>query len=326
MIKTLRETIDDQAAAWVARSLSGAFSAEDEAAMTVWLAADNRHREAFDSYMHIANCASVAADSAAELSLENDLIQFAEKSAARRPWFIGVPAIAASIAAAAVFVVAVIDTGESYSTYATLRGETEEINLADGTVIALNTDTEIQVEIDSNRRSVRLIKGEALFDVARDPQRPFVVTSSIAETSVLGTSFNIYEKDDETIVSVFSGVVDVASKLVNDSAVTLIAGQEVAIDEDYGQQEIRIFQPAAVTSWRRGLAYHENTPLSEVIADLNRYFSIELALGDSTLNDIPVTGGFDTKDQSVAVEALSIALSLRAESESDSRIVLYPDD
>lgn len=326
MIKRSQEAIDDEAVAWVARSLSGAFSKEEEASMASWLKADERHRNAFDAYMHIANCASAAADSAAELSLEKDLEQFAEQRASRRNWFIGVPAIAASVAAAAVFVFAVMDSPDSYSTYATNRGETEEVSLSDGTVIALNTETEIQVQIDGRQRSVRLLKGEAHFDVARDPKRRFVVTSAIAETSVLGTRFNIYQKPEETIVSVLSGVVDVDSMQSEDSTVTLIAGQEVAIDKDQGWQSIRTFKPAAVTSWRRGLAYHENTPLSTVVADLNRYFDVELAIGDSALRDIPVTGGFDTTDQAVAIEALSIALSLRAERQGAASIVLYPDD
>ena len=329
MVEQQRKEIDDQAATWAARSLSGAFSQDDEASLAAWLRADKRHAEAYDVYLAIADRASAAADFAAEESLEQELEEYAVQSDTRRRWLLAAPALAASIAAVAVFVGAIINTapqGASYDVYATQRGETKEISLQDGSVIALNTETELQVRIDSDRRSVRLIKGEALFDVTRDTSRPFVVVSEHAETSVLGTRFNIYEAADKTVVSVLSGVVEVAATEMQSSLVTLLAGHEVEIDVATGQQDIHSFKPDAVTSWRRGLAYHENEPLSVVVADLNRYFPTEIVIGDEGLKDIPVTGGFDVTDQLVAVEALSIALSLRAERQDSSRIILYPNE
>jgi len=293
--------------------------------LSAWLSADERHARAFDSYMRIADRASVAADFAAEDALEKELEAFAARSDARRRWYVAAPALAASVAAAAVFISTLINPAPEYTTFATQRGETEEVNLSDGSVIALNTSTEIQVLIDDELRSVRLLRGEALFDVARDTSRPFVVASSHAETSVLGTRFNIYESAESTVVSVLSGVVEVASGDTQSTLVTLIAGHEFELDAATGRQDIRSFKPNAVTAWRRGFSYHENKPLSAVVADLNRYFSTEIVIGDETLNDIPVTGGFDVTDQSVAIEALSIALSLKAERGDGARIVLYSD-
>lgn len=325
MVEQQRKEIDDQAAAWAARSLSGAFSPHDEMSLSAWLSADARHARAFDSYMRIADRASVAADFAAEDALERELENYAARSDARQRWFVAAPALAASVAAAAIFISILINPAPEYTTFATQRGETEEVNLPDGSVIALNTSTEIQVRIDEKLRSVRLLKGEALFDVARDTSRPFVVASSYAETSVLGTRFNIRENAKKTVVSVLSGVVEVTSSETQSALVTLIAGHEFELDAATGQQDIRSFKPDTVTAWRRGVAYHENVPLSAVVADLNRYFSTEIVIGDEALNDIPVTGGFDVTDQSIAIEALSIALSLKAERGDGARIVLYSD-
>lgn len=326
MVEQQRKEIDDEAAAWAARSLSGAFSQNDEMSLSAWLSADVRHAKAFDSYMRIADRASAVADFAAEDALEKELESFAARSDARRRWFVAAPAIAASISAAAIFISILINPAAEYATFATQRGETEEVNLPDGSVIALNTSTEIQVRIDDELRSVRLLKGEALFDVARDTSRPFVVASSHAETSVLGTRFNIYENAGKTVVSVLSGVVEVASDETQSTLVTLLAGHEFELDAATGRQDMRSFNPDAVTAWRRGLAYHENEPLSAVVADLNRYFSTEIVIGDEALNDVPITGGFDVTDQSVAIEALSIALSLRMERKGESLIILYPDE
>ena len=326
MFEQSKEAIDVQAAAWAARSLSGSMTQQEEGALQDWLRADLSHNEAYEAYLHVANCASVAADMAAEAALEEEIEGFASRQKSQRQWFVAIPAIAASIAAVAFLVSVVMGPGESYTTYATLRGENKKIDLADGTVVALNTDTEIEVLIDARRRAVRLVRGEALFDVARDPQRRFIVTSDTAQTSVLGTRFNFYEKPGETVVSVLSGVVEVGTAHLDAPPVTLIAGQEVAIKPNDARPEVRDFKPDAVISWRRGLAYHENEPLWKVIADLNRYFATELVIGDSVLNDIPVTGGFDITDQSVAVESLSIALSLRAEQSDTNQIVLFSDE
>lgn len=324
MFENTDGVIDDQAAAWAARTMSGSMTKEEENALEAWLLADQRHRIAYDEYMHISERASIAADVTAEESLENELESLAAASSARQKWYVAVPALAASVAAVAFLVNIILVPSESYLTYATMRGENKTVDLADGTMIALNTNTEIEVLIDANQRSVRLIKGEALFDVARDPKRRFVVTSETAQTSVLGTRFNFYEKPGGTIVSVLSGVVEVGSAENDSTPVTLIAGQEVAITQ--ARPEIREFQPNSVTSWQRGLSYHENAPLSQVVADLNRYFDTELVIGDGALNDIPVTGGFDVRDQAVAIESLNIALSLRAEETSTNKVVLFSDE
>ncbi len=323
MFEIQEGVIDDQAAAWVARSLSGDMTQKEKKALDDWLLADQRHRSAYDEYMHIAESAVVAGDVAAEEALENELENIVKRKSMRQKWFVAVPAIAASVSAVAFLVGVFLGPTESYSTYATLRGENKSIDLADGTVIALNTNTEIEVQIDSEHRSVRLIRGEALFDVARDPKRRFIVTSDTAQTSVLGTRFNFYEKPGGTVVSVLSGVVEVGGVDRNSPPVTLIAGQEAAIHSNESRPEIRQFQPDAVTSWRRGLAYHENAPLKQVVADLNRYFDTELVIGDSALNDIPVTGGFDITDQAVAIKSLSVALSLRAEHTNTNQVVLF---
>ncbi len=326
MFENSNDVIDDKAAAWAARTMSGSITQEEERALEAWLLADQRHRIAYEEYMHISERATIAADITAEESLEKELENLASKQSVQRKWFVAVPALAASFAAVAFLVSIVLGPTDTYSTYVTARGESKNIDLADGTVIALNTNTEIQVLLDSKQRSVHLVKGEALFDVARDPKRRFVVTSETAQTSVLGTRFNFYEKPGGTVVSVLSGVVEVSDAERGAPPVTLIAGQEIAIRANDSRREVRQFRPDTVTSWRRGLAFHENEPLSKVVADLNRYFQSELVVGDTALNDIPVTGGFDVTDQAVAIESLAIALSLRTEHTNSNQVVLYPNE
>ena len=92
----------------------------------------------------------------------------------------------------------------------TAVGEQRSITLADGSLIKLNTRTTIRHRFDESTRRVELIEGEALFDVARDEQRPFIVTAGATEVRVLGTSFNVYKQSDlEATVSVLEGRVTV---------------------------------------------------------------------------------------------------------------------
>ena len=215
-------------------------------------------------------------------------------------------------------------------TYETARGEMREVVLADGSSITLNTDSAISVRYEKNQRNVSLDRGEALFVVAHAPERPFIVASDAMQVQVLGTSFNVYAKGEETVVSVLSGVVEVKSdrdpaEKSSKEMMTLTSGQQVAVLSDGDMTGVERFDTNAVISWRLGRAYYENEPLSDVIADLNRYFPREISIGDDSLDDVPVTGSFDLGDQSVAVEAIKVALSLHAETDASGRIVLLPD-
>ncbi len=322
--------IDDEAAAWAARALSGAMRPEEEAALADWMAADQRHRQAFERFMETAELASKAHEQLAAEELTHDLETFANQRSARTYWFIAAPAMAASIAAAALFFSAMMNAKSELERYATARGETATFTLADGSAVSLNTDSVLEVNFSTGARSVSLERGEALFDVIRDTERPFIVVSEYAEARVLGTRFNVHAAGDKTIVSVLSGVVEVDAKNEEATeaaafAVTLIAGQQITVDADGGDNEVRGFNPHTITSWLRGKAYYENEPLSAVIADLNRYYAVQFVIGDASLNDIPVSGGFDLNNHDITAEALAAALSLRAEKDVAGKITLMPN-
>ncbi len=320
--------IDDDAAVWAARRLSGSFSKEDSAMLADWLDADRRHKAAFDDYMRVADRAALAANVASRRPMVANQNDVKSSKTARWRWLVTLPALAASVAMVFFVTFATSRPAAKAEKYATQLGESSEITLQDGTIIALNTNTQLTITMTDAERNVVMEHGEALFNVTRDVNRPFTVKSPAAQITVLGTQFNVLERQEATVISVLSGVVEVAGKLedANPSKVTLTDGYEVAFSNNGSNSSVRTFNPDAVTAWRRGVAYYENKALSEVIADLNRYFEVPLALGDATLADIPVTGNFDLGNQSVAVKGLSVALSLRAERHDGSEIVLLPDE
>lgn len=322
----IEHDIDEQAAAWAARRLSGSFSRRDQAALDAWLAADARRKRAFDDYMGVADRASHAADLARDEAWAKP--KPIERPRPLRKWLVAAPALAASFLAAFVFIFSMRTNPAEPARYATARGDSAEFTLEDGSVIALNTDTRLEVVMTRSRRSVVLERGEALFEVSKDANRPFVVEASGARATVLGTRFNVLANQNTATFSVLHGSVQVGlgGKGGSQEPVTLTAGHEVVYSGRGPRSKIRAFNPQSVTGWRTGVAHYENRPLSEVVTDLNRYFDRQLVLSDDSLASVPVTATFDLSDQRVAVRGLSVALSLRAEDRGTSEILLMPDE
>jgi len=316
----IREAIDHEAAAWAARLSSGDFSDADRRRLDAWLASEAGHREAFNVYADVLE----KTDAAGDAFLLRDLEEFADSQPVKRGWLVAVPALAASIAAGVFAVIVLAQPRYEIETYATDRGGSKQVTLADGSSVMLNTDTQIAVRYEKKKRSVAISRGEALFSVTPNPGRPFVVESDNATAVVVGTEFNVYAGARDTVISVLSGVVEVDAS-ASEAQTTLSAGQEATVSSGDGALSVRVFNPDAVIAWRRGAAYYENKPLGEVVTDLNRYFAGQIIIGDESLRNIPVTGGFDLTDQDAIVDALAAALSLRAV-RSGSNIVLMEDE
>ena len=151
-----------------------------------------------------------------------------------------------------------------------------------------------------------LDRGEALFHVAHDRQRPFVVVAGRGAITAIGTAFNVRRDDDRVVVSVTEGKVTVAqqrafsprreiaaafsaSKVPPVSA-TLARGQQVAYD---GRGELGAVQradPEIATSWRDGRLQYRNEPLKYVVIDINRYSRRQIMLGDRSAEELVFTG------------------------------------
>jgi len=116
--------------------------------------------------------------------------------------------MAASIAAAAL-IFAFFKTPAETTTFATAIGETSNVSLSDGSVIALGGDTQIRVALSENLRAIELTRGEALFKVAKDAARPFKVRAGNATIIAVGTEFNVERDSDRAVVSVTEGRVEV---------------------------------------------------------------------------------------------------------------------
>ncbi len=194
--------------------------------------------------------------------------------------------------------------------YATATGESRTIALADGSQVQLNTDTAVQVELAGRERRVRLLRGEAWFEVSHDPSRPFRIRSGEGWVKVVGTRFSVARQGGQTRVRVAQGRVQVSAD--NTRSVLLDPGRGV----EYSGMQLGAehgFDVAAEFAWRQRQLVFRQQPLAEVVEALNRYWPGQtLVLGD-TLRQRKVSGVFEIDKPDAVLKALTHTLGLRAE-------------
>ena len=173
----------------------------------------------------------------------------------------------------------------SWDTYNTPVGEQRVISLEDGSTIYVNTDSRIDVRYTNTARELRLRDGEALFKVARDPQRPFQVIVGNTIVQAVGTQFNVYSRAHQTKVAVIEGTVQVFKRGEQSPASTagsahgtavgnaeqLTAGQSIRLRADGAIDSPTPVNIAQVTAWRERRLVFEWQTLGEIAAEFNRY-------------------------------------------------------
>ena len=254
------------------------------------------------------------------------------KARTHRPW------LAAAACALVVLAGALALLQPSDVLISTAVGEQRSITLADGSLIKLNTRTTIRHRFDESTRRVELIEGEALFDVARDEQQPFIVTAGATEVRVLGTSFNVYKQSDlEATVSVLEGRVtvratglitaDQAGSAAGDmlqpspSEVELTDGQQIHIRPKEKVTPVKEVPPEKVVEWTTRRITFENTALSDVVAEFNRYNTSQLRVDDPDLALLELNGVFKPHSQDDLLEYLQEAEDVRIHRVGDQRVI-----
>jgi transmembrane sensor len=255
----------------------------------------------------------------------------------RKRWFQERVLLAASIA---LFCLTGGVTGWLYShsnpTYATGTGERRIVRLSDGSSLELNARSRVSVRFSPQERDVDLLEGQALFRVAKDHARPFVVLSDTTRVRAVGTQFDVYRKAAGTTVTVVEGQVAVLTDTFSnfpakDSAGTPGAGQSGAVGPvllSAGEQvtvvPLKAPKPikadvATATAWMQHQLVFDATTLSDVAQEFNRYNARQLIVSDADLNDFHITGVFSSTDPSPLLKFLKAQRGISVQ-ESDTEI------
>jgi transmembrane sensor len=235
----------------------------------------------------------------------------------RRVWFPAIGAVAVAGLAAAYAGWTWLDARTLFSTGV---GEQRVVQLADGSSVKLDTDTVVRVRFDGERRLLELERGQALFDVAHEAGRPFVVQAGEARVTAVGTVFDVQRDGEGVSVTLVSGVVEIGASGRGGAARRMTAGQQARVAE--GQSVTRPVDTAAETSWTTGQIVFRDTPLAEAVAEVNRYLPDKIVLDGAAVADRPVNGVFRTGDREAFVSAAADVFDLRVDREAGGAVRL----
>ena len=301
--------IDTQAAQWVAREDRGPLTPHESAQRQAWLAADRRHWGAY------ARAQAVFAHSGRARALSGrPLVGPARAPRRRRVW-------AWAGAAAAAVVVAVV--GLSWSPapqnhYATSKGQILRVPLSDGSAITLDSDSAVRVDYSDDLRAIELLRGEALFDVAKNAQRPFVVNAEMTRVTAVGTSFAVSLSERRTNgveVLVREGIVDVADVQGKVAPTRLQANARALASRAHG---IRIESVPAddlqqQLAWRQGMLSFNGDTLSTAVAQFRRYSDLQIVIDDPAVGSRRIVGLYSASDPLGFANSVATSLGLVVE-------------
>lgn len=209
--------------------------------------------------------------------------------------------------------------------YSTNVGEQKVVRLADGTRVTLDTDSEVRVELTPEQRDIRLTRGQALFDVAKDPARPFVVSTDNGQVRAIGTRFEVGLRASGMKVTLIEGSVEVrnSAREGGGGTWTLAAGEQVTINKNTPPlSKPKSVDVAASTSWTTGrLVFHE-TRLADAVDEVNRYSRAKIELKADDLAARPINGAFQAGDPEAFADAAAALLNLEVVRPSEGKIML----
>jgi transmembrane sensor len=199
---------------------------------------------------------------------------------------------------------------------ATAKGQRAEIRLGDGSRVILGVESRLRFPAEFGEKSRDLyLEGTALFDVVHDESRPFLVRTANAVTEDLGTRFVItaYPESQATQVVVAEGSVALEpSRTTRTSRVVLTPGRLGRLGKADSVAAVRTVDPSLYTAWTRGELVFRNTPLSEVVAELRRWYDADVRLGDPGLANLPLTASFAVESLQEAMTVVTTVAPVRA--------------
>ncbi|HEX4270934.1 MAG TPA: FecR domain-containing protein [Rhizomicrobium sp.] len=305
------QEIDQIAAEWAAQRCVG-LAPEEQVALDAWLAVDPRHVGAY------ARAEAVLAELDRVGVAGADALRMLPASAVdaglkRRTVLVGTVAAGLAIAAGGATWLSRLLGQERYSTSI---GETKEIVLSDGSLVTLNTDSQVLVSYSKAARHIRLVQGEALFDVAKNKKRPFIVTAADTQVRAVGTSFTVRLLPQQPVqVMVREGVVEIKRPQVPQAPPVRLAANTVAVappEAPISTEPVAQMQVTRNLAWREGRIAFDNETLANAAREFSRYSDVQIHV-PAELENQTITGLFVSNDPVGFARAAAISLNLHVD-------------
>lgn len=319
-----RDAIEAEAARLLAR-LENNPSPQDEADICAWIEADPRHAVAFARAEAAWDASERLKSAAADITLPPLQSTLSEEDQRRLSRNIMVAAGVAIL----LFIVAAIVTVRTYSGiehFETGVGQMRDIALEDGSTLHLNSDSEVEARFTSNGRKVRVLKGEASFEISHDPDRPFDVEARAAVIRAVGTAFNVRLRPLLVELTVTHGTVTVHSG--DSPQQQVVAGSGAVIQPR--SIALTHLGPRLIeqrTAWREQMVELDGETVEQAAGEFNRYRKTPILIGDTRVSALRIGGRFRTTDSREFLAALQTSLPVRAvDGEDGSVMLLYRDE
>lgn len=291
-----------EAAKWYARRRSGDCSSDEQKSFLRWLNVDEANRKAYDEVESLWQQLG-GLETGRHIEEARAHLAAARRRPARRR-MLGF-ALAASLIAALSW--SWLDFSDE-QIYRTAVGGRQDIALADGSRLELDTDSEIVVRYSRHHRELELVRGQAAFTVVHDGARPFVVRAGKRLIRDIGTQFNVRKDADRLSVAVMAGEIEVSG---SDGTQSLHQGQKLSYSSQGRLSSVESVDVAATTAWRSGQLVFRAQPLGEVLAELERYHAVKLVVTSSRIMTTKVSGTFPTDDLALALKTMAAAIPIK---------------
>jgi transmembrane sensor len=337
--------VEDTAAWWVMREHKGVLTPAELDARQAWLDAAPEHEQAYAAALSAMDDVAALAGDSAILALRRQALA-ARGDTSGSVWrrvaaaFIGLVVLAGA-GALMMFAPGALrqtevrpqlagnttsDAASAHETYRTAVGARSSFKLPDGSVATLDTDSVVRVDFTEHERTVRLLKGQALFEVAKHRPVPFRVYAADRCITAVGTQFDVRLDGPRLRVTLIEGRVrvsegDLAQHPAPQANMTLAPGEE--LDERVGRSMlVKRTDVAKIQSWKDGLVVFEDEPLDQAVAELNRYSAKPIQIGDPSISNLRVTGVFNTDQSDRFAQTLTEIFPLSATYDAATGTVL----
>lgn len=330
-----KDDIEAEACAWVVQVDSGAMSKGDIEDLKEWISRSPHHKHSFQKmasgFLDIGTLLAGA-----------DRTQTVQKRKPKKIFFSAPVMLSMAATVVAGFFLfsgqgseQPLRAAEPAVQYVASLGEQKEVTLPDGSVVTLNTSSKIDVNFTDSDRSINLVYGEALFDVAKDVNRPFVVHANQGAVRAVGTVFSVRSINSNVSVLVEEGIVElIAPPITSQSSVTtrsedmvvlarLTTGEEANFDGV--SKNVKSVELTDVTNrhaWKNGMLIFDGNSLSDVVDEITRYTDMKIVISDPEMQDLQIGGTFKAGETDAFLDAMTMGFDLNVQRVSGNTVYL----
>lgn len=316
--------------------IKGDASPEEKKSIIEWIRKDKKHQKQFNLLK--AQYVAATLDSLNKTDVNESYQRFSSKKTKKKTYYY--TAIVASVMMPFLLLYfyssfsnndLIVNTTNYLKfgtrTVSTEHGGFKTVILPDGSTIVLNANSSISYpkEFTDSLRKVTLI-GEAFFDIKRNINKPFIVEAENLKIKVLGTSFNVksYPKDEKIETTLVTGKVEVHKQNIEQNPIVLEPSERAVFDKKKSNIKVDKVDSNRIVAWQDGKLIFDNTPLKQVVLDLNRKYDVEFVIQSDSLLQYKYTGEFDNLELEEVLELLKISSPINYKYE-ENKIMLDPE-